>query len=225
MRADSKSAMRVALMTALAIAGATPAAAQDYSYSAAWNAGAIGFTKLNGNSASGGVELKPSVSWVAGLQAEHWLGWGQLGLRFEGAYSRSPMTVPGGPDRSLGMALGDVGLLLRLVPARPGNTVAPYVGVGGGFMYYGLGAGDSILYPAANAKYKGGNHLEPALVGSFGVDVLTSMRWDDDPVGIRIEASDLIARSPFKPLTGSSFSPVHTARVLLGVFAGAGVLH
>ena len=224
MRADSRSAVRIALATALAIGAGSPLAAQDYSFSASWNAGAIIHTKLNDNSTSGATELKPSASWVAGVQVEHWLGSGQIGLRFEGAYSRSPLAIPEGRDRSLGMALGDIGLLLRIMPARPGNTVMPYIGVGGGVMYYGLGTGDSILYPTANAKYLGGNHLQPAVTGSFGIDFLTGMHWDEDPVGIRIEVSDHVSKSPFKPLAGSSFGPVHNGRVLLGLFAGVGAL-
>ncbi len=202
---------------------AAPAAAQDYSSTVDYYGGAIFFGKWNG-SGSGTFAMQPSAGWVVGLQAEKWLGSGQLGLRFNTAYTKRPLSLPEGRDRNLAIGLGDVGLVLHLLPVSSGPTVAPYLSVGGGFVYYGLGAGEPILFPTANAKYEGGGHLEPAAAGAFGIDIPTGLRWDEDVVGVRLEVGDHVTRSPLKPITGSDFSPVHNVRVLLGIFAGVGSL-
>lgn len=205
------------------VMSAAPASAQNYSSTASYNAGAILFGKWNGTG-SGRFALQPSAGWVVGLQAEKWLGSGQLGLRFDGAYTKRPLSLPEGRDRNLAIGLGDIGLVLRLLPVSAKPAVTPYLSVGGGFVYYGLGAGAPILFPTANARYEGGNHLEPAAAGAFGFDIPTGLHWDEDDVGIRLEVGDHVTRSPLKPISGSDFGLVHNMRVVLGIFAGVGSL-
>ncbi len=228
MRGKQASARRAGRASALGLgmllAAALPAGAQTYSSSASYNAGAIFFGKWNKASSAGTIALSPAAGWVVGLQAEKWLGSGQLGLRFEGAYTHRPLELPEGRDRNLAIGLGDAGLVLRLLPVAATPTVTPYLSAAAGFIYYGLGAGSELLFPTANARYEGGNHLEPAAVGAFGFDIPTSLRWDGDPVGIRLEGSDVVARSPLRPISGASFGPVHNFRVVLGVYAGVGSL-
>jgi hypothetical protein len=44
-------------------------------------------------------------------------------------------------------------------------------------------------------------------------------------VGIRVEVVDHVAlRSPFEPLSGGDFSPIHNVRLVLGAFTGWGLL-
>ncbi len=210
-------------MLGLVVLSAAPASAQTYGSTVSYNGGAIFLGKWNG-SGSGTFALQPTAGWVVGVQAEKWLGSGQLGLRFNGAFTKRPLSLPEGRDRTLSIGLADAGLVLHLLPVSAKPTVAPYLSVGGGFAYYGLGAGEPVLFPTANAKYEGGNHLEPAAAGAFGIDIPTGLQWDDDDVGIRLEVGDHVTRSPLKPLTGSDFGPVHNVRVLLGIFAGVGSL-
>lgn len=218
-----------ALAAAATLGRADDAAAQDYRYAASYNAGAIWFSPLNPSAPSvegtapGDIEL--GLGWVIGLQAEKWFGSGRVGARLNGALTERPLTLPGRPDRDIGVWLLDADLLLRLAPATPNRMVSPFISAGVGVIRYKLGEGSLQSYPDAGAVYDGND--DPRLMGTAGLgfDILTALEWDRQPVGFRLEVVDHVAiDSPFHEIGGDRFGLVHNVRVVLGVFSGFGVL-
>lgn len=215
------------LATAMALASAVPAAAQDYRFGAAWNAGGAWFSPLNGGAAGvGGAaaeDLTFDPGWIVGLQFEQWFGSGRAGWRVNGALSERPLTSPG-EKKNIGLWLADADLLLRLLPAEPDRTVNVFVSAGAGLVNYKLGEGGSVVWESAGASYDGNEKVRFAAAGGLGVDILTSLRWDDEPIGIRLEVVDhVVLKSPFAPLSGSDFDPIHNVRFVIGAFTGFGL--
>jgi hypothetical protein len=211
------------------MAGPGDASAQDYRNAASWNAGGIFFSSMNpdaglfeGQSAH---ELKLDPGWLVGVQFEHWFGSGRVGARVNGALTQRPLDLPG-VNRSIGVWMADADLMLRLLPARAGHTIVPYLGVGGGLVRYKLGRGEFLNFATANALYDGDD--DPRLAGNafVGFDILTGLRWDgDSPVGFRIEVADHVTLdSPFEEAGGDRFPSIHNVRIVLGVFSGFGLL-
>lgn len=197
--------------------------AQEYRGDAAWNVGGVHFGTMNSGAGTSTTTLAPSSGWIVGLQATQWWGSGHVGGRLNGAFTSRPFPLPGS-RRNVAVSMADADLVLRFLPAAATRTVSPYVALGGGFVYYGLGAGPQLAPDGAGATYDGKDHVQAAAVGSFGFDVLTHMRWGDNPVGFRLEGTDHMTKSPFKPVAGGDFSAVHNVRVSLGVFSGIGSL-
>ncbi len=210
------------------LAAAGPAAAQDHRFAAAWNAGGAWFSPLNTNAASvegvspADIQLDPG--WVVGLQFEQWLGGGRTGWRINGAVSERPLSLPGG-KRDTGIWFADFDLLLRLLAPEPDRRANASLSLGAGVVRYKLGKGDPRFFEAANAAYPGDDKARFVAAGGLNIDILTGLRWDGDPVGIRIEVVDhVMLTSPFDPITGADFGPVHNVRFVIGAFTGWGLL-
>lgn len=217
-----KGTAALAVIAAL-VCTASTARAQDYRFGAHWNVGGSYFTPLNsGGNADLDLELDPG--WIAGLQFEQWLGSGRIGWRLNGALSQRPLSVPG-ENRNIALWLADIDLLARFMPADPDRTFNMFVSAGVGAIQYRLGKGEFLDFVNADAAYNGNDDARFVAAGGLGADFLTSWEWDGDPVGIRVEVVDHVAfRSPFEPLSGGDFSPIHNVRLVVGAFAGWGLL-
>jgi hypothetical protein len=215
---------KTTLLLAIAVVGASsPVAAQDYEWAAGYNVGGVWFSALN-DGGGGGTELGLDAGWIVGLQFERWLGSGRLGMRVNGAITERPLTLPG-QNRDIGVWVADADFMLRLMPADPERTFNMFVSAGGGMVRYKLGRGDFINIGDANASYPGDDDPEWAIAAGLGMDFLTSWRWDEQPIGIRFEVVDHYAlESPFTPISGGDFSPIHNVRFVIGLFSGFGVL-
>lgn len=216
-------ALPAGLALTVAFASAVPATAQDYRFGAAWNAGGAWFSPLNGGAgAIEDVTLDPG--WIAGVQFEQWFGSGRIGWRVNGALSERPLTAPG-EKRNIGIWLADADVLLRFLPAEPDRTVNLFLSAGAGLLNYGLGDGGAVIWESAGSSFDGDEKVRFAAAGGLGIDILTSLRWDDEPIGIRLEVVDhVVLKSPFAPLSGSDFDPIHNVRFVIGAFTGFGLL-
>lgn len=211
------------LVLAAALAAAEPAAAQDYKFAAGWNVGGAWFSPLNGGASGQAVDLKLDPGWIIGLQFEEWLGTGRLGIRANGALSERPLTTPD-DKRDIGLWFLDADFLVRFLPADPDRRVNAFVSVGAGMARYSLGRGNSVVWESADASYNGEPDVKFAVAGGLGVDVLTSLSWDDEPIGIRFEVVDhFVLSSPFAALSGGDFDPIHNVRFVIGAFTGFGL--
>lgn len=120
------------------------------------------------------------TGWIAGLQAEKWLGAGRVGLRLNGLFTQRQLET--GPDYNVYMA--DLDLLVRLLSARPGRSVSPYLAFGAGASRYAAVGGGPTL--AAGAY--GENPVDRVhLLAGLGLDLLPGRR-----LGLRLEAADKI---------------------------------
>jgi hypothetical protein len=227
MRGSEGTTMRktVAFMALAVAIGLSPRAAQaqDYEFAASWNVGGSYFTPFN-SGADGNFDIKLDPGWIAGLQFEQWLGSGRFGWRLNGALSQRALFVPG-DKRDIGLWLLDLDGLARLLPAEPDRRFNIFASAGIGLIQYRLGDGEFLSYTNADAAYEGDDGPRLVGAGGLGVDFMTGWQWDGDPVGIRFEVVDHVAlSSPFEPLSGGDFSPVHNVRFVLGAFTGWGLL-
>jgi hypothetical protein len=212
-----------ALFAVSGVIGTRPLLAQDYRHTASYNAGGAWFSALNAG-AGATSDIAFDVGWIMGLQFEQWLGSGRTGWRLNGALSERPIGLPGG-DRDVGMWFADFDLLLRLLPATPERRINATVSLGAGMIRYKFGDGDPLFITQGNAVYEGDDSPLFAGTGGLSIDVLTGWRWDGDPVGLRFEIVDHLAlKSPFEPIGGGDFSPVHNVRFVIGAFTGWGLL-
>ena len=216
----------VALLATLVVAA--PVAAQDYRFGAGWNAGGAWFSPLNAGAvaAGGGAasDLTFDPGWIVGLQFEQWFGSGRVGLRLNGALTERPFTAPA-EKRDISLWLADADVLLRLLPAEPDRTVNVFLSAGVGMVDYNLGRGGPVVWESAGASYGGDPAVRFAAAGGLGVDWLTALRWDGEPIGIRFEvANHVVLKSPFASLSGGDFDPIHNVRFVIGAFTGFGVL-
>lgn len=199
------------------------ARAQEYRNDAAWYGGGVLFGDLNAGAAGGGTSVKPETGWNVGITGQHWASSGRVGFRVNGSYTNRPVDFPD-RTRNIGITMADAGFVLRFLPATAGQTVAPYIGAGAGIVYYGFGAGPRIIFPEANAVYEGNDHVNFAAVGTFGFDIRTNLKWDGNPIGIRLEGQDhWVPKSPLEPISGGDFNAVHNFQVNLGVYSGFGI--
>jgi hypothetical protein len=219
--AAAHGAIAFAGIVALAAAPAAASAQQDYRFGAGYNAGAAWFTSLNsGAGAADDIEL--DLGWLIGLQFEQWLGSGRVGVRLNGALTERPLQIPAGA-RDVGVWMLDADLMLRFAGADSTRKVNPFLSAGAGVVRYGLGRGDFVNFPEANAAYSGNDKPRFAAVGGLGIDFMTGWRWDGNPVGIRVEGVDhFVLKSPFEPLGGGDFSAIHNVRLVIGLFSGFG---
>ncbi|MGH7575056.1 MAG: hypothetical protein ACREM1_08010 [Longimicrobiales bacterium] len=214
-----------ALAAALAAAPESGAAQQDYAWAAGFYGGGMWFSPLNdGGNAPAALELDPG--WVAGVQGEHWfsqLG-GHVGMRVNGEMTRRPLPLPG-ETRDIGVWMLDAGLMVRLLPPTQSTRFNVFLSAGGGVVRYRLGDGPPRTFVDANARYAGDEAARWAAVGGVGFDIITGSWWDEQPVGVRVEAVDhMVFDSPFDPLDGETFSPIHNVRLAVGLLSGFGVL-
>lgn len=208
-----------------ALTAPTPAAAQDYHYAAGWYVGGTWISKLNGGAAGQAEALKFDIGWMAGLQFEDWLGTGRLGVRVNGALSQRPLATPDG-KRDIGIWLLDADMLVRFLPADPDRVANVFFSAGAGLVRYSLGRGNSVVWETADASYDGNPRVRMAIAAGLGVDALTSLTWDDEPIGVRFEVVDhFVLDSPFVPVSGGDFDPIHNLRFSIGLFTGFGLRH
>jgi len=218
----------LAAVAALPFLAPRPGAAQDYRSSAGWNAGGVWFSPLNGSAGAingtGARDIQLDPGWIIGLQFEQWIGGGRTGWRLNGALTERPLQLPG-DSRDTGVWFADFDLLLRLLAPDPQRRANATLSLGAGLIRYKLGDGDPRFFESANATYAGNDKPRFVGVGGLNVDVLTGMRWDGEPVGLRFEVVDhVVLSSPFDPIAGDDFAPVHNVRFVIGAFAGWGLL-
>jgi hypothetical protein len=128
-----------------------------------------------------GAETVFETGWIAGVQAERWLGGGRMGLRLNGLVTQRQLES--GPGDYNVYAV-DLDLLARLLSPRPGRSVMPYLALGAGATRYAAVAGSPTL---AGGVY-GGNPVDRAhVLAGLGFDLLAGRR-----LGLRLEAADKI---------------------------------
>jgi hypothetical protein len=217
----------------LGAAGVRPADAQDYRSSVGWNAGAIWVSALNagaelpGGEGGGGPARKtePGVGWTTGLQVDHWLWNGVLGLRAGGGYARHLFEWSNG-KREIGTWTGEAGVLARIFVPEAENVFIPYVALGVAGVHYGFGKGPATTFPEAAAYHPGKRSIALAGSAGLGLDIISPWGWDESPIILRLEAADQVApRSPFRSIESAKrFQYVHNARLTIGLHAGLGSL-
>ncbi len=210
-----------------------PAVAQDYRSSVGWNAGAFWVSSLNAGAAGpagegngeGARSAEPGLGWTTGLQLDHWLWNGVVGLRAGGGYARHALGWSNG-TREIGTWTGEAGILARFFVPEPEYVFIPFVAIGVAGVHYGLGKGPLTSYPEADAYHSGEQHFSLAGSVGLGLDFVSPWGWDESPIVLRVEAADQVApRSPFRSLeTGKRFRFVHNARLTIGLHAGLGSL-
>jgi hypothetical protein len=218
-------AVRLAAVALFCLAANTgQASAQAYANSAGFNAGGVWFTDFNAGSGPSAASIGLDPGWIIGLQFDHWFGSGRFGARLNGATTQRPIELPGrSPD--IGLWMLDAGFLMRVLPAEPDRAFNMFLSLGAGAVHYALGAGELFAVPTANATYDGDNRARLAASAGVGFDILTMREFDGDRVGIRFEVVDHVAlASPFEPISGSDFQPVHNIRFVIGLFTGFGML-
>lgn len=216
---------RAALALVIALSAAPAAAQQDYGWAAGFFGGGMWFSAMNDGGGADALELDPG--WVAGVQGEHWFSTfgGHIGMRVNGEVTRRPMPLPG-ETRDIGVWMLDGELMLRLLPPTQSTRFNIFLSAGGGVVDYRLGDGPPRTFVDTNARYAGAETPSWAAVGGLGIDIITGSWWDRQPVGVRIEAVDhMVFDSPFQPIDGDDFSPIHNIRLGIGLFSGFGLLH
>ncbi len=119
------------------------------------------------------------TGWIAGLQAERWLGGKRLGLRLNSLFTQRQLESKPGDYNVYAV---DLDLMARLLSPRPGRSVMPYLALGAGATRYAAVSGSPTL---AGGAY-GGNPVDRAhVLAGFGVDLLAGRR-----LGLRLEAAD-----------------------------------
>lgn len=208
---------------ALLIAAAAPASAQDYPAAVGWGGGMAKFSDL---STTGPQDLQFESGWIVNAHVERWPGSQRIGLKLAGAMTERPLNV--GTAFTVGNIrtwMTDLTVLLRLLPASAGNSVAPYIGGGIGLVSYQLGTGPRVAFTQASAEYSGHDENQFAAVATAGVDILPGIHWGFQGVqsiGFRLEGVDRIAlNSPFEEANGGgAFGPVHNLQISLSIFSG-----
>ncbi len=202
------------LPTTLLIAGpllicGEPLSAQNHREALGLYGGGSRFSEL---SPSATIETRMEDGWIAGLHVDRWVAGGRAGLRWGGSFAeRRLATGSGALYRMYG---GEIAILFRVLPARPGRFLAPYIAAGGGVLH---------IDAANGANPADDYHVDPvtravASIGG-GVELFAS-----SPVGFQIEVADrIVPKSPFgDPAATSGFNPVHQAvgRVALMIRTG-----
>jgi hypothetical protein len=206
------------MIGALAALVAAPAAAQDFDGSVGYGGGGIWFSDFNAGGTGTALALDPG--WVAVAHVDHWVDRGRFGGRVNAAFSRRPLDTAG-DVRGIHTWIIGGDLLLRLLPASPNRSFAPFIGAGGGVASYGLGKGGSVILDPERARYPGDTDRQLTVSGAFGIDIVPRFTIFGTPSGFRIEVIDHVAlKSPFEPhgeTFGGTFDPVHNVRVSIGL--------
>lgn len=213
--------LTLASAAALTVA-ASPLYAQDYPAAVGWGGGVSYFTDL---SSSGAQDLKFQTGWIVNAHVERWFAGERIGLKVGGAMTERPLEV--GNLFTVGdirVWMGDVTALIRLAPAKAGNSIAPYVGGGVGIVSYQLGEGPRVAFTQAAAEYSGHAENQFAAVATAGIDILPGIHWGfegNQDIGFRLEGVDRIAlKSPFEKADGAGdYGPVHNLQLSLSIFS------
>jgi hypothetical protein len=203
---------RIGLSFTAAALLAAPVAAQDHNVAAGYGAGYLQPGAFNPGVS--GTELSMDGGVVGTVFGEVWhVAGGRLGARLNAALTRLPLPI-GEETRDLSTFAVDASIIARLLAPVPGNTVAPFVSIGGGIVNYGLGRGSLLEFPDAGVFYPGENNIQWAVVGGAGVDILPAgFQLGDTSLGIRLEvANHMVLRSPFRGLDNERLGPIHNLR-------------
>jgi hypothetical protein len=219
-----RNAIRISIMTTAALlAAAGDAAPQDFRTAIGYGGGAVTITPLNAGGQGTG-ELRFEPGWIVAAHIEHRFGIGWLGLRAHGAYTQRPLAI-GDNTLRIDVWLGDAELVLRPFGAGGSRGISPFVTAGAGAVRYALGRGRTVDIVEANARYDGASENRWAAVVGLGLDLGPVLELQETPLGLRLEVGDHIALdSPFKPISGPRFSPVHNVRVTLSLVSLIGDL-
>ncbi len=192
---------------------AAPVAAQDYDGTIGYGGGGIMFTDFNAGGP--GESFGLGSGWVATAHIDHWVDRGRLGGRINAAFTRRPTDVLG-DSRNIHTWIVGGDLLLRLLPSSPNRTVVPFIAGGAGMVSYGLGAGNPVNLD--NARYPGNSDRKLAVSAGIGFDIVPRFTIFGTPSGFRLEVIDHMAlESPFEPIGGGDFDPVHNVRASLSL--------
>lgn len=198
------------LVTAMAFTAGS-AAAQSHRSAITLNGGGSVHGDL-GPFPSTPAQFEPG--WITGLQLEHWVGAGRLGLRLGMLWTKREIDQAG-PSMYNVFAAG-TDLLFRIRPPEAGNTFAPFLGLGAGATHYaGVDSTGTLLDGTyGDPVYRA--HITP----SVGADFFASGRS-----GLRLEVGDQIilpsiGRSP----PSSGLPMVHNMVVTLGFQVRTGSL-
>jgi hypothetical protein len=194
----------------LCLLAAAPARAQDHDGSIGYGGGGIWFGDFDDR---GTLALDPG--WLVDAHAERWY-LSRLGVRVHGAFTQRPLQTPQ-DTREIRTWLLDAGVVLRLLPARPGRAVAPFLSLGGGVVSYELGRGTRLAIEE-DLVYPGDTNRQLAGVAGLGIDFLPRWSLLDTRLGVRLEVADhVVLKSPFESAAGESFGPIHNLRLTLSL--------
>jgi hypothetical protein len=145
--------------------------------------------------------------WVAGIQAERWLGGGRAGLRLNGLFAQR--LLEGEPGDYNVYAL-DLDLLLRALAPRPDRFAAPYIALGIGATRFASVAGSPTF--ARGAFGSDPVHRAHVFAG-LGMDVPATGR-----LGLRLEVADqIVLPTVGKSPEASGFPVAHNLVVMGGL--------
>lgn len=184
-------------VASFALLSGTPLSAQNHREALGLYGGGSWFSELSPSEA---IDTRFETGWLAGLHVDNWLGSERVGFRVGASYAdRRLETGSRSPYR---MYSGELGLLVRILPAEPGRFIAPYIALGGGVMHMDA-ANDAN--PAQDDYYEDPKTLPIASI-AVGADLFAS-----STVGLQIEVADrVLPESPFgDPALEREFRPVH----------------
>ena len=216
----------VMVLVALAALSGTPAHAQGYDTSAGWGGGYFQFAPFVESGNDTPRDIGFGGTWVAVLQAESWKAARRIGLRLGGYYSHGNVTFPAVSKRAATYGIEAAGLL-RIAPAREGNSLNLYLIGGGGLMWFSMEDQDEdiIAIPGTSVVYDADEKLQPVALGGGGIEILPGLQLFDSPVGLRLEAVDNITfGSPFHPANSTDSEMRHNLRFTVTLFSGVEAL-
>jgi opacity protein-like surface antigen len=209
--------MRLLIPTVIAIAFSFPlhAAAQESIVAGGYGAGMMSFGAMNQP-----VAERPAVGFADG-----WVMTGSLEQRVGVLGGRATIGFTQRPFEGTGEALninawmGDFGAVLHPL----GNLdipFSPFAAAGIGFVRYGFGTGDPIVYHEAGAIYPGEEQARWAWTAGGGVDIAIPAFPGSTPVAIRGEFQhQAVQRSHFTDLDGAWYGGMSNQRFTLGLLA------
>lgn len=184
-------------VASFALLSGTPLSAQNHREALGLYGGGSWFSELSPSEA---IDTRFETGWLAGFHVDNWPGSERVGFRVGASYAdRRLETGSRSPYR---MYSGELGLLVRLLPAEPGRFIAPYIALGGGVMHIDA-ANDAN--PTQDDYYEDPVTLPIASIAA-GADLFAS-----STIGLQIEVADrVLPQSPFgDPALDKEFHPVH----------------
>ena len=147
--------------------------------------------------------------------------WGLIGARGSAGFTRQPLQGVG-DSPNVDTWMGEAGIVVHPLAAT-GNAIgiSPFGALGLGFVRYGFGRGEPVIFPEAGAMYAGDDQARFAWSAGGGVDVPLPL-IGGVPTAIRVEfQQQTLPRSHFETLGGERHGPVHNRRLTLGLLGYA----